>query len=82
MQMPFNRMANEQAVKGKSVLVSLLTPSYEIRHMPRNIFFQLYDRKISPVLLYGSEIWGFARKDAIELVQRYACKRYMCVRRR
>ena len=31
------------------------------------------------MLLYGSEIWGFTKRESIELVHRYACKRYMCV---
>ena len=50
--------------------------------LPVNLyFFTLFDRKIPVVvLLYGSEIWGFSKREATELVHRYACKRYMCVR--
>ena len=43
------------------------------------MFFTLFDRKISPVILHGSEIWGFSKRESIELVNRYACKWYMCV---
>ena len=35
--------------------------------------------KISPVLLYGAEIWGVEKQIVIERVHYYACKRYMCV---
>ena len=79
MQLSFNRMASDQAVKAKRVLISLLNSLYDLGQLPTNVFFTLFDRKISPVLLYGSEIWGFKRRESIELVHRYACKRYMCV---
>ena len=35
--------------------------------------------KIAPILLYGSELWGFVHRKSIELIHRYACKRYICV---
>ena len=79
MQLSYNRMASDQAVKAKRILVSLLNSLYDLGQLPRNVFFKLFDRKLSPVLLYGSEIWGYEKRESIELVQRYACKRYMCV---
>ena len=79
MQLSFNRMASDQAIKAKRVLVFLLNSLYELGQLPKDAFFKLFDRKISPVLLYGSEIWGFTKRESVELVQRYACKRYMCV---
>ena len=33
-------------------------------------FFKLLDRKVSPVLLYGSEIWGFTKREPFEVVHR------------
>ena len=79
MQLSFNRMADELAMKGKRVLISLLHSLYNLGQMPKSVFFTLFDRKIAPVLLYGSEIWGFSKRESTELVHRYACKRYMCV---
>ena len=80
MQLSFNRMASDQAIKAKRVLVFLLNSLYELGQLPKDVFFfKLFDRKISPVLLYGSEIWGFTKRDSVELMQIYACKRYMCV---
>ena len=35
---------------------------------------------LSPVLMYGAEIWGTYYKQAVEIVHYYACERYMCVR--
>ena len=47
--------------------------------VPQSVFFKLFDTKIVPILMYGCEIWGFQERDNIEIVQRYACKRYMCL---
>lgn len=79
MQLSYYRMASDQATKAKWVLVSLLNSLYDLGQLPRDAFLKLFDRKISPVLLNGSKIWGFAKCESVELVQRYACKRYMCV---
>jgi hypothetical protein len=38
-------------------------------------FFKLFDAKVLPILLYGSEIWGFKQHDAIERVYTLACKK-------
>ena len=78
MQLSFNRMAIDQATKAKRVLISLLNSLCNLGQLPKDVFFKLFDRKVSPVLLYGSEIWGFTKRELIEVVHRYACKRYMC----
>ena len=78
MQLSFNIMAVDQATKAKRVLISLLNSLYYWGQLPKDVFFKLFDRKVSPVLLYGSEIWGFIKREPIGVVHRYACKRYMC----
>ena len=72
-------MAINQATKAKQVLISLLNYLYNLGQLPKDVFFTLFDRKASPVLLYGSEIWIFAKREPVEVVLRYACKRYMCI---
>ena len=79
MKLSFNRMADELAMQGKHVLISLLHSLYNLGQMAKSVCFTLFDRNIAPVLLYGSEIWGFSKRESTELVHRYACKRYMCV---
>ena len=54
MQLSFNSMASGQAVKAKWILISLLNSL--LGQLPRDVFFKLFDSKISLVLLYGSEI--------------------------
>ena len=37
--------------------------------------------RILPILLYGSELWGFKPRENCELIHRLACKRFLCVNR-
>ena len=39
MQLSFNRMASDQAVKAKRVLISLLNSLYDLGQLPTNVFF-------------------------------------------
>ena len=75
-QLSLTQMACDQALKGKRVLISLL---YRL-HQYGQLYFKLFDSKVSPVLLYGAELWGVDCQKAIERVHNYACKRYMCIR--
>lgn len=34
----------------------------------------MFDKAIEPILLYGSEIWGFENLEILEKVQLYFCK--------
>jgi hypothetical protein len=39
-------------------------------HLPLNIQIQLFDALVKPILMYGSEVWGYQSLEAIEKVQR------------
>ena len=56
------RHALEQARKALHVL------SKRIRnlHLPLDIQLKLFDHTIVPILLYGSEIWGFENVESVE----------------
>ena len=43
------------------------------------IVFQIFDSKIAPILLYWSEIWGYAVRDNIEKVQSFYYKKFLGV---
>ena len=74
MQLCFNRMATEQVSKAKRVLVSMLNSLYNLGQFQKDVFFKLFDRLVSPVFLYGFEIWGFTKREPIEVVQAiYVC---------
>ena len=79
MELSFYRMCSELSKKGKHVLVTLLSSLRDYRQLPKHIFFKLFDTKVLPVIVYGSEIWGFTQYDVLEQVHYYACKRFMCV---
>ena len=72
-------MATKQAIKAKSVLVSVSSSLYKYGQLPNDIYFKLFDMKIKPILMYGAEIWGIFPNEMIKIVQRYACKRFLCV---
>ena len=78
MQLSYQRMCSYLAKKGKRVLVSLIASLYDYGQMPKHVFFKLFDAKVVPILVYGSDIWSFKRYDILEQVQNYAC-RGICV---
>ena len=78
-QLSLIQMAKDQAIKGKRVLISVLSKLYQYGQLTKGVFFKIFDTKIGPVLLYGAEIGGIEKQLAIERIQYYACKRYMCV---
>jgi hypothetical protein len=43
------------------------------------VLFFLFDRMVTPILLYGSEIWGTEIREAIEIIHRKLCKYVMGV---
>ena len=73
-------MASEQAVKAKRILISILSKLHNYGQLSREVFFKMFDTKISPILMYGSEIWDVEYRQIVETIHHYACKRYMCVR--
>ncbi len=38
---------------------------------------ELFDKMVKPILLYGSEIWGFGNNDIIERVHLKYIKNYL-----
>ena len=79
-QLSLTQMACDQALKGKSVLISLLFRLHQYGQFSKDVYFKLFDSKVSPVLLYGTELWGVDCQKTFERVHNYACKHYMCVR--
>ena len=54
---------------------------YQYSQLPKEVFCntKIFDTKICPILSHGSELWGIEKQTAIERMQTYVCKRYMCV---
>ena len=47
--------------------------------LPKDVALELFDKMLSPIVLYGAEIWGFKEWDAIERIQLKFLKRVLGV---
>ena len=56
------------AEQGTKALNSLLSKARTLQ-LPVDIQIELFDKLVKPILLYGSEVWGFGNNDVIERVQ-------------
>ena len=68
------KVLSSQARKALGLLYSY---HYKCGHLPLNIAMNLFDKMIAPILLYGSEIWGFEYCEGIESVQTAFYKRIL-----
>ena len=66
-------------IKAKSALNSLFKSLNSVDCHETNIFFKLFDSKVSPILSYSSELWGVFNIDDIEKVHTLAIKRFLNV---
>ena len=71
------KMAEAASIKAKKVLMYLFSTFNKMLYIPVNTFFKVFDTRICPVMLYGSELWGLQYMNCIEHVQIYACKRLL-----
>ncbi len=63
-----NKSIINLATRGKRALLQLLSVIPKLGVVSPNIFFKLFDSQVQPILLYGSEIWGYKEFYAIEKV--------------
>ena len=70
-------MAEQSAMKAKKALIALLNSILSLSTINSDSFFKIFDTKIAPIMLYGSELWGMFDMHAVENVQTYACKRFL-----
>eukprot|EP00745_Piridium_sociabile_P032248 TRINITY_DN54259_c0_g1_i1.p1 TRINITY_DN54259_c0_g1~~TRINITY_DN54259_c0_g1_i1.p1 ORF type:complete len:488 (+),score=9.92 TRINITY_DN54259_c0_g1_i1:311-1774(+) len=47
---------------------------FRLQNIPTSTVFNIFDTKVKPILLYGSEIWGFQQYNDIDKVQVKICK--------
>ena len=72
-------MAEDLASKGKRALISILQSLSEYGNLSKTAFFKIFDTKVCPMLLYGSELWGLKQFECIEKIHYDACKRFIKV---
>ena len=54
---------------------------YKFTYITPRHKLDLFDKLVSPILNYGSEVWGFAKSVTIEIVQMQFCKHILGVKR-
>ena len=69
----------ECAGKAKGRIVSIFRALYKLGKIDMGIFFKLFDSQVKPILLYGAEVWGMKKREIIEKVHLYACKKLLGV---
>jgi hypothetical protein len=75
-------MAKEQSLKAKRVLTIILNKLYKYCKLSGHIYFNMFDTKETPLLLYGAKIWGTRRqKNQLKLCTIMPAKD-MCVKQR
>lgn len=51
--------------------------SYKCGGLPVKVAFELFDKMVLPIALYGSEVWGYEYSEHIESVQYTFCRRLL-----
>ena len=54
----FRKAQNKQLNQARRAMYGLLSKTYQF-HLPIDILLELFDQLVLPILLYGSEVWGF-----------------------
>ena len=65
----FQKAIEKQITQARKAMYSLLQKA-KILRLPFDIIFELYEQCVIPVLLYGSEVWGFENLTSIEIFHR------------
>ena len=51
----------------------------KVLNLPNNLQLDLFDKLVTPILLYGSEIWAYENNDIIEKLHLKYCKYILSV---
>ena len=76
----FRKAQTKQLNQARRAMYSLLSKTYHL-HLPIDILLELFDQLVLPILLYGSEIWGFDVLKDLEIFHMKFCKRILNVRK-
>ena len=75
----FNNLTGAFVSKAKQAIHEILSSLKKIDCYNLDVFTKLFDSKVKPILLYGSELWGCSQFDQIEKVHLFALKRFLNV---
>ena len=69
----FKKAMNKQISQAKRAMYSLMAKAGKLQ-LPIDIQLDLFDRLVIPILVYGSEIWGWGNLSQIEILHMQFCK--------
>ena len=78
-KLSMSKALDSQIVKAKQKTLHLLRTMRNLHTQSATVFFKLYDAQILPTLLYASPIWGWTRRENVEVAHVFACKRFLSV---
>eukprot|EP00745_Piridium_sociabile_P014687 TRINITY_DN21651_c0_g1_i6.p1 TRINITY_DN21651_c0_g1~~TRINITY_DN21651_c0_g1_i6.p1 ORF type:complete len:655 (+),score=42.51 TRINITY_DN21651_c0_g1_i6:130-2094(+) len=70
----WSRCVDNLSGKALRAMAAIRKLYFRLQGIPVVTLFKIFDSKVKPILLYGSEIWGFQRYEAIEKVHNKVCK--------
>ena len=63
----FNKAMAKQVLQAKKATFSVLTKVWKL-NLDVDVFTELFERLCIPVLLYGSEIWGYENSNQLQVM--------------
>ena len=75
----WSRCAENLSSKALRAVAGIKKLYFRLKNLPADTVFKIFDAKVKPILLYGSEIWGSQKFDDIERVHIKICKMILCV---
>ena len=76
----FRKAQVKQLNQARRTMYSLLSKTYQL-HLPIDLLIELFVQLVLPILLYGSEIWGFDIITDLEILHMKFCKQILNVRK-
>ena len=73
-----NKAINERLVPARKAMFGLNQKAVNLL-LPPDIHIDLFEKMVTPIFLYGSEIWGYANIEPIEVFYRKFIKRVLGV---
>lgn len=79
-RLKWNRATQQLGNQAQKALHKIYMLEKHCNGIPHKVYFDLFDKMITPILLYGSEVWGSQVMEYIESVHRSFCRRRLGVR--
>lgn len=78
-RLSINNMVSPLINNAKKVCYEVIRYMKAIQCQDLDVFLSIFNTKIQPIILYGSEVWGVYIQDEIERVHTFALKRFLQV---